>query len=263
MHQLHKSGISSDDPEEGRHGQPYIGQPVPGAERCTSGAHMMPLAVSLLASQINAAGRLHLRLKQWHLSDAALKRLADRCPGFDSEAALLKVVAINGLYGTNVYALVRMAEHIRNTLLGTNLDHVGPEIVEQIARLPDTVGQKTSRRHISFAAKFAHFFLNADRFPIMDSYAVAMVRHHLGRRNYVKVKTGVYLEFVENIQRLIQLSAIDCTSRELDRYLWLAGLYRRWQKQEDSKINREASTLFADDSSEVARDLQLLVGNDT
>ena len=48
----------------------------------------MQLAVPLKTFQIEAASRLHARLKQWQISDKALKRLAERCPGFDAEVTL-------------------------------------------------------------------------------------------------------------------------------------------------------------------------------
>ncbi len=222
----------------------------------------MKLAVPLHAAQIEAAGRLRGRLQQWQVSDAALERLADLCPSFNSEETLLKVVAINGLYGTNVYAQVRMAQHITNVVLGADLEHVGPELVELMACLPSTEGQRGPRRHVSFASKFAHFFLNAERFPIFDRYALTTVQHHLGRHNCVKSKSGAFVTFVANIQRLKQLCGLDIGARELDRYLWLAGLYRHWQQTKDSRINREAIALFTDDCSEVRQDLELLAAGD-
>ena len=70
------------------------------------------MSVSLKQEQIDAACRLHRRLKQWQLSDGALMRLREKVPGFDPEACLIKSVAVNSLYGTQVLAIVRMAEHI-------------------------------------------------------------------------------------------------------------------------------------------------------
>ncbi|HKI37221.1 MAG TPA: hypothetical protein VKA46_35530, partial [Gemmataceae bacterium] len=126
-------------------------------------------------SKIEAANCLHERLEQWRLADQALRLLADRCPDFKSDACLLKVVAVNGLYGTNLYAITRMAKHAAGVLAGTDLAAVGPEVVERLADLPPTEGQKHKRHHYSFASKFAHFFLDEERFPIMDSYALAML----------------------------------------------------------------------------------------
>jgi hypothetical protein len=74
------------------------------------------LVVSLSMPQIEAANRLHRQLSQWQVTDDAIRSLKERFPGFDIDATLLKVVAVNQLYGTNVYAVVRMAEHIKVAL---------------------------------------------------------------------------------------------------------------------------------------------------
>jgi hypothetical protein len=72
----------------------------------------MWFVVPLTQMQIDAACRLHQRLDQWWLSDAALKRLRETLPGFDRESCLIKSVAIKALYGTQVLAIVRMAEYV-------------------------------------------------------------------------------------------------------------------------------------------------------
>jgi hypothetical protein len=64
--------------------------------------HSSPLKVPLAQNQIHSANRLHQRLEQWRLSDAALHRLHEIMPSFDDEACLLKSLAINQLYGTQV-----------------------------------------------------------------------------------------------------------------------------------------------------------------
>lgn len=221
---------------------------------------MTQLAALLDPSQIEAAGRLYLRLEQWQLANSALKRLADCCPGFDREATLLKVVAINALYGTNLYALVRMAEHVSKTLKDKDLNCEGPELVERLASLPRATETETLKRFRSFASKFAHFFIDSECFPIMDSYAIEMLTRHLGRRNMAKNPAASYLAFVDNMKQLRESACLKCSSRELDQYLWVAGLYRRWKKDANGKMNREASNLFQAASSEVASDLKSLIG---
>src|SRR5690349_6766320 len=130
------------------------------------------LVVPLSMSQIDAANRLHRQLSQWQVTDDALRALKDRFPGFAIDATLLKVVAVNQLYGTNVYAVVRMAQHIAEVMLeASHMDDAG--LVEELAAL-------SGMKHTSFASKFAHFFIDVERFPIYDSYAVKMVAYHLG-----------------------------------------------------------------------------------
>jgi hypothetical protein len=218
----------------------------------------MDLAVPLPLKKIEAANRLHKRLEQWRLADQALRLLAERCPDFEPAACLLKVVTVNELYGTNVYATTRMAKHAAGVLTATNLATAGPELVEQLADLPATEVQKRKRRHYSFASKFAHFFLGDERFPIMDSYAVKTLKRHLGRRQYLTDKGHPYATFVLNFQALKSLSGFAGSNRELDRYLWLAGEYAAWKKKRAAAINAEVAVLFAQPSDEVAALLTVL-----
>jgi hypothetical protein len=77
---------------------------------------MMNLAIPLSISQVEAANRLHRQLPQWQVTDHALHALQVRFPEFDAESTLLKVVAVNQLYDTNVYAVIRMAHHIAEVM---------------------------------------------------------------------------------------------------------------------------------------------------
>lgn len=194
------------------------------------------LAVPLSISQIEAANRLHGQLLQWQLTDRTLHALHASLPGFAIEATLLKVVAVNQLYGTNVYAVIKMAQHITEVMQDTSgMDDI--KLVEKLASLD-------GRRHLSFASKFAHFFIDEERFPIYDSYAVKMLAYHLGKDGQAENAAYPYRAFIENIHRLKDRAQLSCTSRELDHYLWLAGLHRAWSKNREAQINAEVSELF-------------------
>jgi len=219
---------------------------------------MIELAVPLTQAQIAAANRLREHLPNWELSDRALVALAQRMPGFSPKEALIKTATINALYGTNVFAVVRMAEHVACVMACTNIASAGPELVERLTALPMTEMQKRPRRHMSFAAKFAHFFIDAERFPIMDSYAVWMVEYHLGPKNRIRGVSSPYAAFIENLSRLRAASGVTATSRELDCYLWLAGQYRQWRRNPKSQINAELASLFAHPTPEAREELRML-----
>lgn len=215
------------------------------------------LVVPLLRAQVEAAQRLHHRYDQWRTTDKALARLAEHFPGFGPEETLLKVAAVNALYGTNVYAIGRMAEHVRSVMLDAGTGVADSELVECIAALPKTEGQRTDRTHYSFASKFAHFFVDPDRFPIYDYYAAAMVRYHLGRGGLVDDSRHPYRSFVANFRKLKTLAGFPMSTRDLDRYLWLAGQYREWIRRPTSAINTELRRTFETPTPEVAEDLNL------
>ena len=212
------------------------------------------LAVPLSMSQIEAANRLHSKLLQWQITDQALHALHVNLPGFDIEVTLLKVVAINQLYGTNVYAVVRMAQHVTEVMQGANRME-DADLVKELASL-------NGRKHRSFASKFAHFFINMERFPIYDSFAVKMVAYHLGGQGQARDSAHPYRAFVENIHRLKRYAGLSCTTKELDRYLWLAGLYREWLRNRDSQINAEVAEMFKTSSAEVGAELAILLPSD-
>lgn len=213
------------------------------------------LAVPLSMSQIEAANRLHNKLLQWQITDQALHALHVNLPGFDIEVTLLKVVAINQLYGTNVYAVIRMAQHVTEVMQVANRME-DADLVKELASL-------NGRKHRSFASKFAHFFINMERFPIYDSFAVKMVAYHLGGQGGEAGDSAhPYRTFVENIHRLKSYAGLSCTTKELDHYLWLAGLYREWLRNQDSQINAEVAEMFKNQSVEVTAELAILSSGD-
>src|SRR6476620_7956329 len=96
----------------------------------------------LKQAQVDAAIRLHERLEGWRNSDVALMRLRDSMPEFDSASCLLKTVAVNALYGTQVLALVRMAGHVATILQASDTVTDNVELVEKLAMLPGRAGGK-------------------------------------------------------------------------------------------------------------------------
>jgi hypothetical protein len=183
-------------------------------------------------------------------------------PGFQPQALFLKVVAVNALYYTNVMAVTRMTEHISDILKRTRPDDFTVETVEKVACLPLIPGQKHQRRFISFASKFAHFFIDDERFPIYDYYGVKMVAHHLGKPN-----TGVDLEhpyaaYVDNLNRLMRESGVEASLRQLDCYLWIAGQYAEWRRRKEAPVNTELRRVFEKGTEQEWELLKRVVGQD-
>jgi hypothetical protein len=231
---------------------------------CDGGVAELPEArtaqgVPLLPSQVKAAGRLYERLMHWRAASEALDELGERFPGFDHQASLLKCAAINELYFANVLAIARMAYHVTEVMKSPPGDPI--RLVETIAMLPAKGGGK-HHRHWSFAAKFGHFFVDADHIPMYDSYSAAMVLHHLGKDDCVVDTQSPVRAFVSSIEKLRQRNALSVSLRELDRYLWLSGQYREWlEKRDEAKTNTEARELFEHPTEQVKRDLHALIGS--
>jgi len=211
------------------------------------------VAIPIAQAQIDAANRLHVRCAQWSSTDRAFERLATGSPGWDRESCILKSAVINDLYSTRVFAIWRMAEHLTHVMANRPADE--HDLAEAIASLPNAEGDAVERRHWSFASKVLHFFVDGDRYPICDSFCRIMVAYHLGLGGRVPDAGNPYRAFMANLERVRELSNIDASLRDLDRYMWLVGQYRDWLKKGDEAItNGELRGLFEDATVEVGRD---------
>lgn len=218
------------------------------------------LKVPLNQTQIDAACRLHVRLRQWQSSDAALTRLRHDLPGFDPDACLLKCIAINALYSTQVLAIGRMAEHVAAVMSDHCIGLTGPELVLKIAALPPRKNER-QRYFTSFSAKFCHFFVDEQSYPIYDDAAREVLKLHLGKSLAID-KARPYLAFCKNIARVRDEAHLNGSGRNLDRYLWIAGMYKKWlaiREKPKRAMNVELRELFESPGIDAARDLEELL----
>jgi len=138
------------------------------------------LAVPLCQSQIDAAERLHDRLRGWTATERAFEQLGRALPGYSREAVLVKAAAIDRLYsahvqGQDIHHLVcRIAEVMPEVMPMPVEDPVA--VVEAIIAAPGV-----EKNYPCFASKFAHFFINPERFPIYDSFCRKQLGDHLDR----------------------------------------------------------------------------------
>lgn len=217
------------------------------------------MAVSLAVEIIEAADGMYQRLEDWKASDRALLKLREALPGFSPEEILLKAVAVNAIYGTFVWKIWGAARHIKSVFEDRDIHSASIEDIDEIAKVPGT-----NRRFSSFASKFAHFFIDEERFPIKDSFAENIIRYHLGRGKWQYFENRPYYEYVTNFDTLKERSGYDGPNRKLDRYFWIAGQYRVWKKKKDkAEINEEVKKLFKqpDQSPEFRRFEQLFNGS--
>lgn len=85
-----------------------------------------------------------------------------------------------------------------------------------------------------------------------------MVAHHLGQPGKNGDTEHPYTSFVANLDTLKQCANLSCTYRELDHYLWLAGMYLKWRAKPGVHLGSEVSSLFNSQTSEVVTDLKML-----
>jgi hypothetical protein len=134
-----------------------------------------------------------------------------------------------------------MARHIAS-LLPRGAELLDPtDLVEAIAALPPA-NDEAPRRHRSFASKFCHFFIDADDFPIFDQAARDALRLHLGA-DELRGAESSYGGFCRALARLRTAYGLEASPRDLDRYLWIAGMYRAFARGRRD-INRDLLALF-------------------
>jgi len=167
-------------------------------------------------------------------ADLALKELFSQYPRNESYShIMLKVVALDRLYSTNVRAFYAAADHIHKH--GKEIDSAlalgSPEIVDLIAALTLSSGKQ---RHIySFASKYCSWH-RPDKYPIWDSrvrqYLTAL-RYQLrdtkdsgllGANPYLWDRYPEFVALVSAMQRRFGLGAF--SFKDIDKFMWKYGV---------------------------------------
>ena len=163
--------------------------------------------------------------------EAALRELFQQYPNNDNEPQILfKVVILNRLYSTNIFAVYDMAHHIWRQ--GKDVDSAlakgAPEIVDQITHLTITATLK-ERNNYSFATKYCSWH-NDVAYPIWDSRVDRYLRS-LRRTDFVKFLPASgelwnrYPEFVTLISAFRNFYNLESFSfKEIDKFLWKHGV---------------------------------------
>lgn len=148
---------------------------------------------------------------------------ADHPSNIGLEDVLTKVVLLNGLYNTNVFAVLDMAKHICGLDIDSQLSEALPDAVDRIALL--TVSGIT-RRHYSFATKYCSWH-SPHRFPIFDSRVEWLIWQYQRADHFATFQRlelhlySHYRDVIEAFRRSYGLE--ECSFKEIDKFLWLHG----------------------------------------
>jgi hypothetical protein len=166
--------------------------------------------------------------------EAALRELFQQYPHNDNEPQILfKVVILNRLYSTNIFAVHDMAHHI--WMQGKDIDSAlaegDPEIVDKIAPVTITATLK-GRNNYSFASKYCSWH-NDVAYPIWDSRVDRYLRS-LRRTDFAKFLPAGgelwnrYPEFVTLMTAFRNFYDLRSFSfKDIDKFLWKHGESRK------------------------------------
>jgi hypothetical protein len=190
------------------------------------------LAIPLKQSQIDAAGEFWAG--GWESKEFEQLRMAFPNP---LDAVRIKAIVLNALYATNIIAITQAADRVERVLKANQW--TGSGLVEQLV---SEIRGVTKRRNYSFAAKYAHFFVDSS-LPILDWFAEWRLRAHLGPSLQSKDPRR-YHRFTEDIETLKRVAGLNCNCAELDAYLWVAGEYWYWKEHPKYSISNDLKRRF-------------------
>lgn len=190
------------------------------------------LAIPLKQAQIDAATAFWAG--GWESKEFEQLRTAFPNP---LEAVRIKAIVLNALYGTNIIAIAKAADRVERVLKANQW--TGSDLVEQLV---SEIRGVTKRSNYSFAAKYAHFFVDSS-LPILDSFAEWMLGRHLGRKMQSKDPRR-YRRFTEDFETLKRVAGLSCNCAELDAYLWVAGEYWYWKEHPKYSISNDLKVRF-------------------
>ncbi len=162
--------------------------------------------------------------------ESALSNLFNQYPHNDNEAhVLLKVVALNRLYSTNILAVFDMARHIYSKAheIDSGLVKGAPEVAGVIATFTVPATGKP-RISYSFASKYCSWH-NQTAYPIWDSI-VGKYLLSLRRTDFARFLTArgplwnYYPEFVELMTNFRNFYGLgEFSFKEIDKFIWAHG----------------------------------------
>ena len=142
----------------------------------------------------------------------------------DMEGVLLKVVALNSFYSTNIFNTYVMAKHIVELNVDERLSRGDMSLVKDIATRKSADG--TVKNFYSFASKYCSHHRPND-YAIYDSYVDRILRYYRNADRFCEFEDSDlkdYEKFTEVLYRFREFyGLIKYNLKQLDRYLWQLG----------------------------------------
>jgi len=206
----------------------------------------MPLELT----QIEAADRLWNRLEELKRSDRALAALQGSLPGFDPEVTLLKVLSLHPIDTSKTHVGLPLARDLCALLSRVDPTGCGVELVDALAEVADRHG-KSPHEGLGFASRFAHYFVDGERFPVLDAWSERALQALLGGELHGAPGDTRYGRFARNFAWVANRIGLT-RRRRLGRWLWLIGQHLAWRSNPRTPINRAVRELFESQAVQIA-----------
>jgi len=163
--------------------------------------------------------------EEYILQEKALNKLFFRTypNNKDLSDILIKASSLNDFYGTNIYKIFSVANHIKNLDIDYRLKKGDTTLVNDIA---DVNINGVNKYFYSFATKYCshHYPI---LFPIYDSYVEKCLMYFKNRdgfENFKREELKDYTKFKNIILKFKQFYNInEYNLKDIDRYLWQLG----------------------------------------
>lgn len=196
-------------------------------------------------------GEVRRYLARWNESnggslDIALRTLFQAMPNnTEFGEVAVKLAAVNGTYGTNIFAVSRVAEHIVGLDIDARLAKatVDVRLIEDIARV-EIKGKL--RRNYSFATKYCSFH-RPDLYPIYDSLVPGVLNTLLNQGEafdtflpdeHWQTDYAVWHRSVMKFRTYFDLA--EFSIRDIDKYLWMLAKERNAMRSTSATRNPPA-----------------------
>ena len=165
------------------------------------------------------------KLENYRLQEDALDKLfLELCTkNIEISDILLKVVALNDFYSTNIFSVYPVAKHILSLDIDSRLDSGDITLVSDLQKV--IIGG-TVKNFYSFSTKYCSHHKPLD-FPIYDSYVEKVLCYFRDRDNFSSFKTlelKDYKKFKDTLVEFKYFYGLDKYDlKKIDRYMWQLG----------------------------------------
>lgn len=162
------------------------------------------------------------------ISDIAIRKLINVFPlNTNLEEILLKSIAINTLYSTNIFKISEMAKRILKLNIDERINNGDPNIVNLIASGHGIISNKTNKElnFYSFATKYCNWH-NHEEYSIYDSYVEKILLEYKKLYSFTEFKANDLKDFSKFKSVLLDFKTyfnLTGTMKEIDKFLWLYG----------------------------------------